>query len=108
MRRRRAFRKAGVIYHHEDFGEESIDCRTELGCLDKCAAQIFPRFQHAVNRGAAPLELLQQRNFRRFLEQLRERRLVRPRQRGRRRQLARDVLDALERDRQLLKIRRDS
>ena len=31
-----------VVYHHKDFGEESIDCRTELGCLDKCAAQIFP------------------------------------------------------------------
>ena len=70
MRRRRAFRKGAVIYHHEDFGEESIDCRTELGCLDKCAAQIFPRFEHAVNHGAAPLKFFQQRDFRWFLEQL--------------------------------------
>src|ERR1700730_16254318 len=30
-----------VFHHHEDFGEESIDCGAELGCLDKCAAQIF-------------------------------------------------------------------
>ena len=97
--------QGAVIYHDKDFGEESIDCRTELGCLDKCAAQIFPRFEHAVNHGAASLEFLQQRKFGGFLEQCAQR--ADPYIRWQCKsspQLSRDVLDALERDGKLLKI----
>ena len=76
IRRSRAFPQGLVFHHHKDFGEESIDGRTELGRLDKCAAQIFPRFQHAVNDRRALLQLLQQRDLRRLLQQRLERRIV--------------------------------